>query len=58
MYIDVKKDDGVALLTINRPEALNAMNVAMLDELCEVIDQVENDNEVLVLVVTGAGGPS
>ncbi len=55
MYIDLQKDDGVALLTIDRPEALNAMNVLMLEELCEVIDQVEEDDEVRVLVITGAG---
>jgi enoyl-CoA hydratase len=56
MYIDLqKKGDGVALLTISRPEALNAMNAAMLDELREVIGQVESDEEVKVLVVTGAG---
>jgi enoyl-CoA hydratase len=55
MYIDLQKDDGVALLTVNRPEALNAMNVAMLDELCGAIEQVESDDEVRVLVITGTG---
>jgi enoyl-CoA hydratase len=55
MYIELRKDDGVALLTINRPEALNAMNVAMLAELGEAIEQVESDDEVRVLVITGAG---
>jgi enoyl-CoA hydratase len=56
MYIDLqKKGDGVALLTINRPEALNAMDVAMLGELSEAIAQVESDDEVRVLVITGAG---
>ncbi len=55
MYIDLKKDGGVALLTVNRPEALNAMNAAMLHELCEAVEQVEGDDEVRVLVITGAG---
>jgi enoyl-CoA hydratase len=54
-YIDLKKADGVALVTINRPEALNAMDVALLAELREVIDRVESDDEVRVLVITGAG---
>jgi enoyl-CoA hydratase len=55
MYIDVKRDGGVALLTIDRPEALNAMNVAMLHELSDAIDQIEADASVRVLVITGAG---
>jgi enoyl-CoA hydratase len=55
MYIDLQKEDGVAVLTISRPEALNAMNVAMLHELREVIEQVESDDEVRVLVITGSG---
>jgi enoyl-CoA hydratase len=55
MYIDLKKDDGVALLTVDRPEALNAMNFDMLQELSQVLDRVASDDEVRVLVVTGAG---
>jgi enoyl-CoA hydratase len=55
MYIDLQKSDGVALLTINRPEALNAFNVAVLDELSEAVTQVESDDEVRVLIITGAG---
>jgi len=55
MYIDLKKDDGVALLTINRPEALNAMNVAMLAELREILGQIEGDDEIRVLIITGTG---
>lgn len=55
MYIDLKKDDGVALLTIDRPEALNAMNAEMLSELAGTIDQVQQDDEIRVLVITGAG---
>ncbi|MCL5734635.1 MAG: enoyl-CoA hydratase-related protein [Actinobacteria bacterium] len=55
MYVDLQKDDGVALLTISRPEALNAMNVQLLEELNEAISRVERDNDVRVLVITGAG---
>lgn len=55
MYIELQKSEGVALLTIDRPEALNAMNVAMLNELREVIDRVESDEEIRVLVITGTG---
>jgi enoyl-CoA hydratase len=55
MYIYLKKDGGVALLTVDRPETLNAMDFDMLQELSEVIDGVATDDEVRVLVVTGAG---
>ncbi len=55
MYVELKKDETVALLTINRPEALNAMNATMLAELGEAIAQVESDDGVRVLVITGTG---
>jgi len=55
MHIDLQKDDGVALLTINRPEAINALNIAVLEELLEAIAQVESDDDVRVVVITGAG---
>ncbi len=56
MYIELEnKGDGVALLTINRPDALNAMNAAMLGEMAEAIDRVEHDCDASVLVITGMG---
>jgi len=56
MYIELeKKGDGVALLTISRPEALNAMNGAMLGEMSGAIARAEADDEVRVLVITGVG---
>lgn len=47
--------DGVATLTLNRPQRLNAMNRTMLDEIQVVLDEVEKNGAVRVLVVTGAG---
>jgi len=47
--------DGVATLTLNRPQRLNAMNRTMLEEIQRVLDEVENDDAIRVLVVTGAG---
>jgi len=47
--------DGVAILTINRPAALNALDLDTLDALAEAIDQALADEEVLALVLTGAG---
>ena len=47
--------DGVATLTLNRPERLNAMNRVMLNEIQAVLDEVDRDDSIRVLVVTGAG---
>jgi enoyl-CoA hydratase/carnithine racemase len=48
--------DGVARLTVNRPEARNAMTWAMYQRLVEVCEEVDRDDRIRVLVVTGAGG--
>jgi enoyl-CoA hydratase len=45
----------LATLTFNRPKALNALNGALLDELDTAIDQVRDNPEVRVLILTGAG---
>jgi enoyl-CoA hydratase len=56
MYIELEnRGDGVALLTVNRPDALNAMNAALLEEMAEAITRAEGDSEVSVLVITGTG---
>ena len=49
-------DGGVAWLTINRPEQRNAMTWAMYQRLVEVCEEVDRDDRIRVLVVTGAGG--
>ena len=50
-----KPIDGVACVTLNRPEALNAINLAMRDELWTYISAAELDPDVRVLVFRGAG---
>ncbi|MEU5839814.1 enoyl-CoA hydratase/isomerase family protein [Streptomyces diacarni] len=50
--------DGVAVLSINRPEALNAMNREVLDELSTQLSQIAQDDTVDVLVFTGTGTKS
>jgi dehydration protein DpgD len=50
------KRDRVAYVTLNRPEKLNAMDLRMHEELALVWDDVQRDDEVLVVVLTGAGG--
>ncbi|HSW23572.1 MAG TPA: enoyl-CoA hydratase, partial [Burkholderiaceae bacterium] len=46
---------GVALLTLNRPQAMNALSRELLDELTRAIDAVAADPGVRVLILTGAG---
>ncbi|WP_214104738.1 enoyl-CoA hydratase/isomerase family protein [Acrocarpospora catenulata] len=48
--------DGVATITLNRPEARNALNMAVKTRLAAVLQEVANDPEVRAVVVVGAGG--
>ena len=50
-----RRDPGIALLTLNRPERLNAWNGEMESRYFELIDQAAADPEIKVIVVTGAG---
>jgi enoyl-CoA hydratase len=45
----------VGIVTLNRPEALNALSLEMLDQLDGVLDIVERDTEIRALIITGAG---
>jgi len=46
--------DHIAIITINRPEALNALNLDVLAELSQTAGKAEEDNDVYALVITGA----
>ncbi len=48
-------NDGIARLTLNRPDKLNSFTAAMHLEVREALKQVQNDSSVRVLVLTGAG---
>ena len=48
-------DDGIATITLNRPEKLNAFTTLMRDELVAAFDQTDADDAVRVVIVTGAG---
>ena len=54
-YILVEKTQGVAIITMNRPAQLNAMNRQLSAELHEAVTQMSADDEVGCIVVTGAG---
>ncbi len=47
--------DGIATLTLNRPEKLNAINYAMADTLMTLLDAIETDASVGAIILTGAG---
>ncbi|MEE9202992.1 MAG: enoyl-CoA hydratase-related protein [Dehalococcoidia bacterium] len=51
----VSHDEGVATITLNRPERLNAMNEMMAAELVQAIDEIAADDAVRVVLLTGAG---
>lgn len=48
-----KVEDGIVLVTLNRPHRLNAISEKLQTEIHDVIDQVESDDDVKVLVITG-----
>lgn len=52
------KENGIGVLTINRPKALNALNTETVTELNDCVGKIENDPEVKVLIITGGGQKS
>ncbi len=54
-YIQLEPQDDIAILRINRPEALNAMNVDVISELSKMIDILAADDSIKAVVITGAG---
>jgi enoyl-CoA hydratase len=53
--IKIEFSEGIAVLTISRPEALNALNSQVFEELDAFITSLENKPEVRVLIITGEG---
>jgi enoyl-CoA hydratase len=47
--------DGIAILTLNRPEKLNALNYALIDRLLAILDDIEVDDGIRAVILTGAG---
>jgi len=54
-YIDTSIEDGVATVTINRPEAMNALNETVVSQLGEALDAVNANDSVHTIVLDGAG---
>ncbi len=51
----LKKEEGIGFITLNRPQNLNALDRAMVEEISAAIDLVAADDEIKVVVLTGAG---
>jgi enoyl-CoA hydratase len=51
----LQKEDRVAVITISRPKALNALNTETLKELELAIDEIASDDEVYAVILTGDG---
>ena len=47
--------EGIATITFNRPKALNALNSALLAEFSQALDHIAADENIRVLILTGAG---
>jgi 3-hydroxypropionyl-coenzyme A dehydratase len=57
-YIQLEPQGDIALIKINRPEALNAMNTDVISELSRTIDIIAADDGIKVVIITGAGEKS
>lgn len=57
-YIQLEPQGQIALLRINRPEALNAMNIDVISELSRTVDIVGADESIKVVIITGTGDKS
>lgn len=56
--INYTVENGIATIAINRPKALNALNLATLTELKDVVEKIAVDKAVQVVIITGAGEKS
>ncbi|WP_088189845.1 enoyl-CoA hydratase [Sphingobium sp. Z007] len=53
--INIEKADGVAIVTLNRPDAMNALSKALRARLYQVMTQIDGDDDVRAVILTGAG---
>ena len=53
VLVERQPDERTALVRLNRPKQLNALNGAVMDALCEALEELDRDDEVRAIVVTG-----
>ncbi len=51
----LEKEEGVGVLSVNRPEALNALDINVMKDLKQAVGDIAGDDEIQVLVITGVG---
>lgn len=51
-----QKEEGIGIITLNRPHRKNAINSQLLDEMRQALDEIARDDEVRVVIITGAEG--
>ena len=54
-FIVYEKSEGIATITLNRPEALNAFSKEVVSELLQALEDIRSDESVRVVILTGAG---
>jgi len=54
-HIIYEKSEGIATITLNRPEALNTFNKEVIDEVLQALEDARNDENIRVVTLTGAG---
>jgi enoyl-CoA hydratase len=54
-HILLEREDGVGIITLNRPEKLNAMNRKLSSELRDAVKELDADDAIGCIVITGAG---
>ena len=54
-FIVYEKSEGIATITLNRPEALNAFNKEVVSEVLQALEDIRSDESVRVVILTGAG---
>ena len=53
--LTVKNEEGICTVTINRPEKLNAMNIDVAKEIITTFKDLDKDDNVKVIILTGEG---
>ena len=57
-YILVERNEHVGIVTLNRPKEFNALNFQLVDELIDALEELDRDDQIRCLVITGASRSS